>query len=219
PDAVIFGQGLDIVERCEPGTEAVAFVRKRNHRRRGIDRFGPHPGGTQEGRRIAGPATEVEHPGTFGQRRDEAAEMAAGAVAVEPLLVVARVRVIGGNGAGIRAHAGSRRTRGTLNSTLSLAVSTISTVTSKRAQKASMTSLTNTSGAEAPAVTPTVFSAPSARQSMSVARLTSWAYPQPAARPTSTRRREFDEFGAPMTSSASILRAMAFTASCRFVVA
>ena len=75
----------------------------------------------------------------------------------------------------IVAHAGSLKTRGTLNSTSSLAVSTCSTFTSNRARKASMTSFTSTSGALAPAVMPMARMPARARQSISSARWTSCA--------------------------------------------
>ncbi len=56
-------------------------------------------------------------------------------------------------------------------------------------------------------------------QSSSWARCTSKARGQPFLRPTSTSRLEFDEFGAPTTSSMSISWAIDFTASWRLVVA
>ena len=42
---------------------------------------------------------------------------------------------------------------------------------------------------------------------------------QPAFKPTSTSRLEFDEFGAPITSKVFVLEAISFTADCLFVVA
>ena len=58
--------------------------------------------------------------------------------------------------AGVRSVVAARSSRGTLKAMLSRAVVTVSSVTSKRSRKASMTSSTSCSGAEAPAVTPTV---------------------------------------------------------------
>ena len=52
-----------------------------------------------------------------------------------------------------------------------------------------------------------------------IARCTSAEPLAPAREATSTSRIEFDEFGAPITSTMSALGAIAFTASCRFVVA
>jgi hypothetical protein len=75
---------------------------------------------------------------------------------------IARAGAVGEDVDRVRvAHAAScpaslRSSRGSLNDTDSSRVRTVSTVTSKRASKASTTSVTSTSGAEAPAVMPTL---------------------------------------------------------------
>ena len=66
---------------------------------------------------------------------------------------------------------------------------------------------------------PTARASANAGQSMSPARCTSMDMGQPARSATSTRRNEFDEFGAPITRNASQRAAIALTAFCRLVVA
>jgi hypothetical protein len=90
---------------------------------------------------------------------------------------------------------------------------------SNRAFKASITSLTSCSGAEAPAVIPSVWTPSSLAQGISAARSISSELVQPARSATSTSRTEFDEFGAPMTNRPSSFGAIALTAACRLVVA
>ena len=82
-----------------------------------------------------------------------------------------------------------------------------------------MISSTSTSGAEAPAVTPSVAMPSNSSQGISAARCTSSALGQPARSATSTRRSELELLGAPTTISASQRAAIAFTAACRLVVA
>ncbi|MNY62582.1 hypothetical protein D3C86_1994230 [compost metagenome] len=82
-----------------------------------------------------------------------------------------------------------------------------------------MISLTITSGADAPADRPTVEISPMESQSISAARCTRTDFFAPAFSATSTRRLEFDEFGAPTTRNRSQPGAACFTASCRLVVA
>src|SRR4029450_2057428 len=83
---------------------------------------------------------------------------------------------------------------------LSSAVVTLSTVTSKRALKASMISSTSTSGADAPAVTPSREIPWKWSQSISAARWIKTAEGQPARSATSTRRSEFELLGEPTHS-------------------
>jgi hypothetical protein len=78
---------------------------------------------------------------------------------------------------------------------------------------------TSTSGADAPAVMPRRRTSANQLQSMSAARCTSQALPQPALFATSTSRTEFEELGAPTISMASHSGAIDFTASWRLVVA
>ena len=79
--------------------------------------------------------------------------------------------------------------------------------------------VTSSSGAEAPAVMPSVAMPSSWSHGMSAACCTSSAFGQPARSATSTSRSEFELLGAPTTISPSQRAAMAFTASWRLVVA
>ena len=74
--------------------------------------------------------------------------------------------------------------------------------------KASITSSTRLSGADAPAVKPIedIFSYKA--QSISEALSIRLEHTQPAFKPTSTSRLEFDEFGAPITSKVFVLEAI-----------
>ena len=72
---------------------------------------------------------------------------------------------------------------GVLKNTSSLTTSTSLTETAKRARHALISSSTSSSGAEAPALTATVDTPSSRRQSMAAAFCTSTALGQPAARP------------------------------------
>ena len=74
------------------------------------------------------------------------------------------------------------------------------------------------SGAEAPAVTPTVL-APASQEGSTSPMPSMRRAGQPARSATSTRRNEFDEFGEPTTRIASQLAASSRTASWRFWVA
>ena len=90
--------------------------------------------------------------------------------------------------------------------------------TSNRSASASTTSRTSTSGAEAPAVMPTVSGRPSQSQSISAARWISRAG-APLRSATSARRSELLLLGAPITSRRSQRGAMDLTAACRLDVA
>ena len=84
---------------------------------------------------------------------------------------------------------------------------------------ASTTRWTSRSGADAPAVSPTVRAPASQPGSISVSSSTRWAA-QPARRATSTRRFEFDEFArADDEHDVALARRSARTASWRFCVA
>src|SRR5690606_33402944 len=113
----------------------------------------------------------------------------------------------------------SRNTRLTGKFSVSSAVTASSTATSKRSRKALMISSTISSGAEAPADRPRTEMSPISPHGISSARCTSMLRLAPARSATSTRRLEFDEFGAPTTRKRSVPGAAYFTASCRFVVA
>ena len=82
-----------------------------------------------------------------------------------------------------------------------------------------MISSTSSSGAEAPAVMPSVAMPSKCSQGISAARCTSSALGQPARSATSTSRSELELLGAPTTISRSQRAAMALTAAWRLVVA
>ena len=79
-----------------------------------------------------------------------------------------------------------------------------------------MTSSTRASGAEAPAVTPTV---PVRSSGSSSASLTRSTRGQPPARATFSRATVLEELAEPMTTTASDSAAIAFSAAWRLVVA
>ena len=79
-----------------------------------------------------------------------------------------------------------------------------------------ITASTNSSGAEAPAVTPTV---PLKSEGNSWAEFTRKTLAHPASRARRSRARVFDELADPMTMMASHRGAIDINADCRFVVA
>src|ERR1700676_5296209 len=118
------------------------------------------------------------------------------------------------------AYAASGRSeRGNGKNSFSSAAETVSTCSSYRSANAPMISSTITSGAEAPAVMPSVLMPSNLDQSRSPARCARTAIGQPSRSATSRKRWEFDEFGAPTTIRASTTGATFFTASWRLVVA
>src|SRR5579884_187047 len=108
--------------------------------------------------------------------------------------------------------------RGSLKVMRSALWSAISSLTLKRVRSVSSTSRTSTSGAEAPAVIPSVEGWPSHDQSMSSARSMS-RDGTPIRSATSANRNELLLLGAPITSMRSHSGATAFTAACRLEVA
>src|SRR5262249_3788865 len=95
---------------------------------------------------------------------------------------------------GERAPAHSASTRGSLNSTTSAVTRTSSSRASKREAIAPTRSSTKSSGALAPAVTPTAATPSNQLQSTSAADPTRRASLAPARLATSTKRTEFDDF-------------------------
>ena len=79
--------------------------------------------------------------------------------------------------------------------------------------------LTSSSGAEAPAVMPSVAMPSNCSHGISDACCTRSAFGQPARSATSTSRSELELLGAPTTITRSQRAAIAFTASWRLVVA
>src|SRR5690606_17252370 len=118
-----------------------------------------------------------------------------------------------------RMQAHSANTRGSLKTTSSLVTRTSSTRASNRELIAAISASTKSSGALAPAVTPTLRTPSNQAQSTSSAEPTSRASRAPARLATSTKRTEFELFGDPITSTRSACSAIAFTASWRLVVA
>src|SRR5215469_9425522 len=104
------------------------------------------------------------------------------------------------------------RARGSLNITPSVAVVTTSSEISYFDLSAPIISSTRISGAEAPAVIPIDPIAVRSPQGISAAFWTSIAFGQPERNATSTRRFEFELFGAPTTRITSQRLAMDFTA-------
>src|SRR6202011_3537843 len=132
-------------------------------------------------------------------------------------------KLVGGD-VGIDRHcdysaASGRSERGNGKNSFSSAAETVSTCSSYRSANAPMISSTITSGAEAPAVMPSVLMPSNLDQSRSPARCARTAIGQPSRSATSRKRCEFDEFGAPTTIRASTTGATFFTASWRLVVA
>src|ERR1700716_2329303 len=140
------------------------------------------------------------------------------------VVMAQNLRKLAGGDVGIYRHrdysaASGRSERGNGKNSFSSAAETVSTCNSYRSANAPMISSTITSGAEAPAVMPSVLMPSNRDQSRSPARCASTAIGQPSRSATSRRRCEFDEFGAPTTIRASTTGATFFTASWRLVVA
>ena len=108
----------------------------------------------------------------------------------------------------------SRRLRGGGKYSSSSVTST--SVTPSTGSSRSITALTKSSGAEAPAVTPTTPARSSGNSSASLTRNTR-SQPASAARPT--RALVLDELTDPITTTASHRGAISVSADCRLVVA
>ena len=91
-----------------------------------------------------------------------------------------------------------------------------SSSTPRDGDRRAMTAATNSSGAEAPAVTPTT---PERSDGSSSATLMRWTRGQPASTARRSRARVFEEFADPITTIASQRGAIDMSADCRFVVA
>src|SRR5437764_644584 len=102
--------------------------------------------------------------------------------------------------------------------TLSVVTASSSSSSGPSPPMAATTSPTRASGAEAPAVSPTVVASAIHAGSSSLGSSTRWAR-HPSRSATSTSRLEFDELAEPTTITTSARRATARTASCRFCVA